>query len=101
MANRRKKDPWRVEGRALPPALARAFPAFIDPEDKIVRRRGPAEERRDVEGPPRSVSVDWRTSGAVPPPRSQEQCNACTSFAIVTAIDGIVRAGLRRDGAPK
>jgi len=101
MAKRRSSNAWRAKAPGLPVALARAFPSFIDPEDKIARRRGAdgergavrerdvLGERRDVEGPPSSTSVDWRTSGAVPPPRSQEACNACTSFAIVTAVESL------------
>src|SRR5450755_1221093 len=102
MANRRKSDPWRVKAPGLPPALVKAFPSFIDPEDKIVRRRSMLAQRADAAAPPPAASVDWRTSGAVSTPRSQDPCNACTSFAIVAAVESLqfIKAHARIQLAP-
>lgn len=69
--------------------LVKAFASFSDPV-QIGRPQQPLFALQDdAAHPPLVASVDWRTKGAVFPPRHQGDCNTCTSFAVVSVIESL------------
>lgn len=79
---------WKVRTKSVPSDLLHALPGFKNPlEMQLARERPVFGLRVDASFPPTKVSVDWRSTGAVPTLRSQGSCNACSSFAVVTTIE--------------
>jgi hypothetical protein len=68
--------------------LARAYRTFRFPDrelasDSAIEPRGPFADL----AAPKTASIDWRTKLQLAQPGQQGTCNACTSFAVATAIE--------------
>lgn len=81
---------WSVKTSKVPKGLLNALPNFTNPPDTVTARtRRAFRHLQDAHAGPAAASVDWRNTGAVSPPGYQGQCNTCTSFAIVAAIEAL------------
>ncbi|MDI9689981.1 C1 family peptidase [Burkholderia cenocepacia] len=90
MATGTVQTAWSIRTSKVPKGLLKALPGFTNPVDTA-----PARERRlfesieDAHAGPSVSKIDWRSTGAVSPPGYQGQCNTCTSFAIVAAMEAL------------
>jgi hypothetical protein len=90
MATTGSQSKWSVRTSKVPKGLLKALPTFTNPlETAPARTKRMFEFLEDAPAGPALQSVDWRSTGAVSPPSYQGQCNTCTSFAIVAAIEAL------------
>ena len=89
MKTRKKVSPWRVRVPTIPKDILKAFPSFKNPSTAKPQGLAFLSAITDDTSAPTRDLVDWRSTGAVPAPRSQGSCNTCTSFAAVCAVESL------------
>lgn len=82
---------WRAESATLSPALLKALPKF---KDAVREKPLPSESLlfktlADAPSAPNRQKVDWRDKGVMGVPGDQGGCNACSSFAVVAAVEAL------------
>jgi len=90
MSSIKKANPWRIKAIGVPKETLKALPLFKNPAEAVLSNR---ELRAPIASSDQTFNgiamVDWRSTGAIPIPRSQQACNTCTSFAVVSVIESL------------